>query len=88
MITILSAWADRYELQYSGKILKKSFSGIFKGSSIVRWKGRKGIVFLVDLESIQHRLSSDYSLNICFSRRFPYITPLCNRPPRINLIRG
>ena len=29
--------------------------------------------FLIDLESIQHRLSSDYSLNRCFSRRFPYI---------------
>ena len=29
--------------------------------------------FLIDLESIQHKLSSDYSLNICFSLRFPYI---------------
>ena len=29
--------------------------------------------FFVDLESIQHKLSSDYSLNICSSRRFPYI---------------
>ena len=29
--------------------------------------------FLIDLESIQHRLSSNYSLNMCFSRRFPYI---------------
>ena len=29
--------------------------------------------FLIDLESIQHKLSSDYSLNIYFSRRFPYI---------------
>ena len=28
---------------------------------------------MIDLESIQHKLSSDYSLNICFSRRFPYI---------------
>ena len=29
--------------------------------------------FLIDLKSIQHKLSYDYSLNICFSRRFPYI---------------
>ena len=28
---------------------------------------------LVDLESIQHKLSSDYNLNICFSHRFPHI---------------
>ena len=27
----------------------------------------------IDLESIQHKLSSDNSLNICFFRRFPYI---------------
>ena len=29
--------------------------------------------FFIDLESIQHKLSSEYSLNVCFSRRFPYI---------------
>ena len=29
--------------------------------------------FLIDLESIQHKLSSDYSLDIYFSRCFPYI---------------
>ena len=29
--------------------------------------------FLIDLESIQHKLSSDYSLNIYLSRRFPYM---------------
>ena len=29
--------------------------------------------FFIDLESIQHKLSSDYSLNIYFSRRFPNI---------------
>ena len=29
--------------------------------------------FLIDLESIQHKLSSDYSLNVYFLRRFPYI---------------
>ena len=28
--------------------------------------------FLIDLESIQHMLSFDYSLNICFSRPFLY----------------
>ena len=29
--------------------------------------------FFIDLESIHHKLSSDYSLNIHFSCRFPYI---------------
>ena len=29
--------------------------------------------FFIDLESIQHKLSPDYNLNVCFSRRFPYI---------------
>ena len=33
----------------------------------------RSIIFLIDLESIQHKLSSDYSLNICFSRCFLYI---------------
>ena len=36
-------------------------------------ESRKGIIFFIDLESIQHKLSSDYSLDIYFSRRFPYI---------------
>ena len=30
-------------------------------------------MFLIDLESIQHKLSSDYSLDIYFSFHFPYI---------------
>ena len=29
--------------------------------------------FFIDLERIQHKLSSDYSLSIYFSCRFPYI---------------
>ena len=29
--------------------------------------------FFIDLKSIQYKLSSDYSLNICFSHRFSYI---------------
>ena len=33
----------------------------------------KSIIFLIDLESIQHKVSSDYSLNIYLSRCFPYI---------------
>ena len=32
------------------------------------------------LESIQHKLSSDYSLNIYFSRRFPYIDGISFSP--------
>ena len=30
-------------------------------------------VFLVDLESVQHKLSSDKSLNTCYSSRFSHI---------------
>ena len=29
--------------------------------------------FFIDLESIEHKPSSDYNLNIYFSRRFPHI---------------
>ena len=29
--------------------------------------------FLIDLDSTDDMLSSDYSLNVCFSPRFPYI---------------
>ena len=49
------------------------YSGILKVSSIARWKSREGIIVLIDLESIQHKLSSDYSLDVYFLRRFPYI---------------
>ena len=49
------------------------YSEILKVSSIARWKGRLGITFLIDLENIQHKISSEYSSNIYFSRRFPYI---------------
>ena len=31
------------------------------------------ITFFIDLESCQHKLSSDYSLTVCFSLRFLYI---------------
>ena len=34
---------------------------------------------MIDLKSIQHKLSYDYSLNIYFSRRFPCIdSPSCS----------
>ena len=35
---------------------------------------------MIDLESIQHKLSTDYSLTIYFSRRFPYIYGLSFSP--------
>ena len=76
VITILKAWAVKAELQYSVKteIQKRpTLFGILKVSSIARWKSRKGIIFLIDLQSTRHKLSSDYSLDIYFSRRFPYI---------------
>ena len=63
------------ELQYSGKIEIQKWPALFRNPQnfVDCSMGRsKGIIFLIDLESIQHKLSSDYSLNIYFSRRFPY----------------
>ena len=74
MITILKPWAVRAELQYSDKIEKQS--ALFRNSqSFVDCSMESSIRFnlFIDLESIRHKLSSDYSLNIYFSRRFPYI---------------
>ena len=76
VITILEAWAVRSELQYSGKIEIQKWPALFRNpQSFVdcSMERSKGIIFLIDLESIQHKLSSDYSLNIYFSCRFPYI---------------
>ena len=42
------------------------FSGIFEVSPIAWWKCRLDIFFLIGLDNIQNKLSSDYSLNIPF----------------------
>ena len=73
VITILEAWAVRAELQYSVKIEIQKRLALFRNPQSFVWKSRKGIMFLIDLESIQHKFSSDYSLDIYFSFRFPYI---------------
>ena len=76
VITILLAWADRAELQYSGKIKIQKRPELFQNfQSIVHCSMESSIRydFFIDLESIQHKLSSDYSVDIHFSRRFPYI---------------
>ena len=45
--------------------------------------------FLVDLESIQHKLSSNYSLNICFSRRTnPYKMSIFQRSVTCSFFRN
>ena len=69
-------WAGRAELQYSGKIQIQKWPALFRNlQNFVDCSMERSIRynFFIDLESIQNKLSSDYSLNICFSRRFPYI---------------
>ena len=43
-------------------------------------RSKKYNFFLIDLESIQPKLSSDYSLSPCFSLRFAYIDGLSFSP--------
>ena len=67
MITILQARAVRAELQYSGKIEIKKRPELFRNpQSFVDYSMERSMrcTFLIDLESIEHKLSSDYSLNI------------------------
>ena len=76
VITILKAWAVKAELQYFGKIEIQKRPALFRNlQSFVDCSIERSIRynFLIDLESTQHKLSSDYSLNIYFSRCFPYI---------------
>ena len=63
-------------MQYFGKIEIQKRPALFRNpQSFVNCSMERSIryQFFIDLESIQHKLSSDYSLNIYFSRRFPYI---------------
>ena len=76
VITTLQAWAVRAELQYSGKIEIQKRPALFPNPrSFVDCLMERSIRynFLIDLESMQHKLSSDYSLTANFSRRFPCI---------------
>ena len=64
------------ELQYSVKIeIQKRPVLFWNRQSFVDCSMERSIRydFFIDLESIQHKLSSDYSLNIYFSRCFAYI---------------
>ena len=75
VITTLKAWAVRTELQYSSKIEIQKQPALFQNpQSFIDCSMERTIRynFLIDLESIQHELSSDYSLNMYFSRCFPY----------------
>ena len=76
MITILKAWAVKAELQNSGKIEIQKRPALFRNpQSFIDYSMERSIRYnsFDDLESIQHKLSSDYSLNIYFSSCFPYI---------------
>ena len=77
VIIILKAWAVKAELQYSVKIEIQKRPALFRNfQTFVDCSMERSIrynFFLIDLESIQRKLSFDYSLNIYFSRCFPYI---------------
>ena len=67
------AWAESVKLKYPGKIqTRQNFSGIFKVSSIARWKCQIHIIFLIDLNGTYNMLSPDYSLNIFFFGLFSF----------------
>ena len=49
------------------------------------------MIFFIDLESTQRKLSSGYSLNICFSHRFPHIDvhhSLRTNPYKMSIFKG
>ena len=77
MITISYAELNSgVELQYSGKIEIQKRPALFRNpQGFVDCSMERSIRynFFIDLESIQHKLSSDCSLNIYLSRRFAYI---------------
>ena len=67
---------SRAEVQYFGKIEIQKLPALFRNpQSFVDCSMERSIRynFLINLESIQHKLLSDNSLNIYFSRRFLYI---------------
>ena len=73
VITILWAWAGRAELQYSGTFQIQKRPALSRNlQSFVDCSMERSIRynFLIDLESIQHKLSSDHSLSTYFSLRF------------------
>ena len=76
VITILQAWAGEAELQCSSKIQIQERPALFRNlHSFVDCSMARSIRynFFTDLKSIQHQLSSDYSLHLRFSRPFPHI---------------
>ena len=66
MVTILYAWDGAAELQYSVKLNTEVASTFPESSKFhdcwMEWSIRYH--FFIDLESIQHKLLSDYSLNM------------------------
>ena len=71
MITILQVWAGRAELQYSAKIQTQKWPAFFRNlQSLVDCSMERSIKynFFIDLERIQLKPSSGYSLNIYVSR--------------------
>ena len=68
-------WADNVRLEYPGKYQTQEVPEFFQNlQSFADCLMKMSIryIFLIDLDYIHNKLSSDYSLNICFLRRFPY----------------
>ena len=73
MITIFQAWAVRAELHYSGKIEIQKRPALFQNpQSFVDCSMERSIRYNFFHWFGEHS-TYDYSLNIYFSRRFPYI---------------
>ena len=71
---LFSLWADGVKVEHPAKIQTLDQPEFFQNLQSFADCSMKMLIrydFLIDLESIHNKLSSDYSLNICFSRRFP-----------------
>ena len=68
-------WADSVKLEYPGKIVTQEKPRYFRNIqsfTVCSMKLSIRYNFRIDLDSINTKLSFDYSLNMCFSCRFPF----------------
>ena len=72
-VNLFLMWADNVKLEYPGKIQIQDQPEFFQNlQSFVECSMKMSIRynFFIDLDSIHNKLSSDYSLNVCFSCHF------------------
>ena len=68
-------WVDSVKLEYHGKIViqeKPEFFLNIQSFAVCWMKLSIRYNFWIDLDDTNTKLSFDYSLNICFSCRFPF----------------